>query len=66
VTGTPAIEAKDELVEVGLEVLGAQAVVDAQSQVLRLEKTRWTQGRTTWAAMAPMIWGSWVISGVPG
>jgi hypothetical protein len=46
--GSPAVEAKDELIEVGLEVLGAQPVIDAQgpaaarlrgSRLSRLERS---------------------------
>jgi len=53
-SGAPAVKAEDEFVEVALEVLAAQAMVDAQGpdprlrggRLLRLEKIRWTQGRT--------------------
>jgi hypothetical protein len=38
--GAPAVEAKDEFIEVGLEVFAAQPVVDAQGHTLRLEKIR--------------------------
>ena len=31
VAGTPAVEAEDEFIEVGLEVLAAQPVIDAQT-----------------------------------
>jgi len=40
VPGAPAVEAEDEFIEVGPEVLAAQPVVDAQGQTLRLEKIR--------------------------
>lgn len=44
----------------GLEVLGTQAVVDAEAPGLeQKEKMRWAQGRTRWAAMRPMTRGSW-------
>ena len=54
VPGSPAVEAKDEFIEVGLEVLAARPAIDAQgpdpglrgSRLLRLEKIRCTQGRT--------------------
>ena len=46
--GLAAVEAEDELVKVGLQVLGPQAVVDPERPVLRLEKMSWTQGRTRW------------------
>src|SRR3984893_9397408 len=36
VAGSAAVEAKDELVEVGLEMLAAQAVIDAQSPDLEV------------------------------
>ena len=69
-----AVEAKDEFVEVGLEMPAAQAVIDAQSpdpglrrgRHLRLAKIRCTQGNTTWAAILPMTWGSWLTPGAPG
>ena len=64
-SGTAAIEPEGELVEVGLEVLGPQAVIDAETQVFRLEKTRWMAGVTTWAAMDSIVWGSWVTPGAP-
>ena len=53
----PSIEAEDELVEVGLEVLLAQAVIDARPQRLALANTRWTQGSTRWAAIGPTTLG---------
>ena len=40
VSGAPAIEAKDEFIEVGLEVFAAEPVIDAKAQTLRLEKIR--------------------------
>jgi hypothetical protein len=51
VPGAAAIESEDELVEVGLELLAAQAVIDAQGpdprlrggRLLRLAKMRCTQ-----------------------
>ena len=63
VPGSPTVEAKDEFIEVGLEVLAAQPVIDAQDpdprlrggRLLRLEKIRWTQGRTMCAAILPTI-----------
>ena len=36
VAGSAAVEAKDELVEVGLEMLAAQAVIDAQGPDLEV------------------------------
>ena len=66
VPGAAAVKAEDELVEIGLKVFAAQAVVDAQAQTLRLEKMRWTQGRMTWAAIAPTTWGSWMRPAAPG
>ena len=44
--GTAAVEAEGELVEIGLEVLAAQAMVDAEARVLMLEKKRWVQRST--------------------
>ena len=38
VPGAPAVEAEDEFIEIGLQVLAAQPVIDAQT--LRLEKIR--------------------------
>jgi len=38
VAGAPSVEAEDEFIEVGLEVLAAQPVIDARAQTLRLEK----------------------------
>ena len=54
VPGAPAVEAENEFIEVGLEVLAPQPVIDAQGpdprlrggRLLRLEKIRWTQGST--------------------
>jgi hypothetical protein len=36
VPGTPTIEAEDEFIEVGLEVLAAQSVIDAQGSDLEV------------------------------
>ena len=36
--GSPAVEAKDEFIEVGLEVLAAQPVIDAQGPDLEVGK----------------------------
>ena len=38
--GAPAVEAEDEFVEVGLEMLAAQPVDTPRAQTLRLEKIR--------------------------
>ena len=54
VPGAPAVQAEDEFIEVGLEVLAALPLVGAQGpdprlrggRLLRLEKIRWTQGST--------------------
>ena len=40
VPGAPSVEAENEFIEVGLEVLAAQPMVDAQGPDLRLEKIR--------------------------
>ena len=56
--GAAAVEAEDELVEIGLQVLAAQAVVEPRAQTLRLEKMRCAQGSTIWAALLPTTWGS--------
>ena len=45
-SGATSVEAEDELVEVGLQVLPAEAVVDTKAQRLRLAKIRCTQGST--------------------
>ena len=42
-----AVEPESELVEVGLQMLGADAVVDAVQPRLRFEKTRWQIGRNS-------------------
>ncbi len=55
VAGAAAVEAEDELVEVGLEVGAAQAVERRRFEV---ENKRWVYGRTRWAAIGPMTWGS--------
>ena len=39
-SSAPAVEAEDEFIKVGLEVLAAQPMVDAQGPDLRLEKIR--------------------------
>ena len=66
VPGPAAVEAEDELVEIGLQMLAAQAVVDTSAQTLRLEKMRCTQGKTMWAAILPTTWGSCLTLGAPG
>ena len=45
------VEAKDQLVETGLEALGAQP--------LRLENTVWIQARISRAGLSPTTWGRW-------
>ena len=40
-----AVEAEDELVDVVRQVLGTDAMMGAEHQVLRLAKARWTRGR---------------------
>lgn len=57
--GMPAaVPAEDELVEVALQVLAAQAVEGPEPQRLRFEKTRCVQRSTTWAAILPTTFGS--------
>ena len=53
-----AVEAEDELIEIGLKMLAAQAVVDAQSPDLEVGEDAVGQGRTMCAAILPMTWGS--------
>ena len=54
-----AVVAKDELIEIGVDMLAPQAVIDAPSaQRFSNEKARWLQGRTTLAAMLPTTRGS--------
>ena len=51
------VEAEDEFVEVGLEVLSAQPVVDAQGPVFEIgEDPVHPQGSTMWAAILPTTW----------
>ena len=66
VAGAAAIEAEDELVEVGLEMPAAQAVIDAQGPDLEVGEDAVHPGQMTWAAILPMTWGSWLTPGAPG
>ena len=56
------VEAEHELVEVGLEVLLAQAVVDAQGPPLRVREHAVDQGSTKWAGASPITRGSCLTS----
>jgi hypothetical protein len=55
-----AIEPEAVFVEVGLDVLSAKLVVDAEPHRFSSAKTRCTQGRTKCAAINPTVFGSCV------
>ena len=61
-----SVEAEDELVEVGLEMLAAQAVIDAESPGLEVGKDAVDPGQDDVGAMVPTTWGSWAKPGRPG
>ena len=65
VPGAAAVEAEDELVEVGLEMLAAQAMIDAQTPYFEVGEDP-VPPATRWAAILPMTWGSWSTPGAPG
>ena len=46
VAGFAAVEAKDELIEIGLQMLATQPVVDASRPSFEVGKTWWIHGRT--------------------
>ena len=58
VSGAAAVEAEDELIEVGLQVLTAQPVIDAQGPNFEVGEDAVLEGRTTWAAILPTRWRS--------
>jgi hypothetical protein len=60
--GAAAVEAEDELVEVGLQMPAAQAVVVAQALDLEVGEDTVRPG----AAILPTTWGSWLTPGAPG
>jgi hypothetical protein len=49
--------AEDEIIEVGLEVLAAQPMIDAQAPDLEVGEAP-DSGRTMWAAILPTTWES--------
>src|SRR3954451_18162097 len=66
VSGAASVEAKDELVEVGLEVFATQAVIDAERPALEIgEDPVGVQGSTIWAAILPTTCGSCMTPGAP-
>lgn len=55
VAGTAAIEAEDKLVEIGVDVLAAQAMIDPQCPDLEIgEDAVAPRQETMWAAILPM------------
>ena len=66
VPGAAPVEAEDELVEVGLKVFSAQAVVDAQGPDLEVGEDAMEPRQMTWAAILPTTWGSWMRPAAPG
>jgi hypothetical protein len=60
------VEAEDELVEIGLKMFAAQAVVDAQGSDLEVGEYAMGPGQVTWAAIALTTWGSWMRPVAPG
>ena len=53
-----AIVAKHEFIEVGIDVLAAQAVIRASDQRFINANARWLHGRTMFAAIMPTTRGS--------
>ena len=56
--GAPAVEAEDEFIEVGLEVLAAQPVIDAQGPGLEVGKDSVDPGQHDVSGNLPTTWGS--------
>ena len=61
-----AVVAKDELIEIGVDMFAPQAVIVPSAQRFSNEKARWLQGRTTLAAMLPITRGSAGAADSPG
>ena len=53
-TDSVSVETEDELIEIGLSMLGAETVVDAESP-----------GMTRCVSWGPKIWGRWSTPGAP-
>ncbi len=66
VAGAAPVEAEDELVEVGLEVLGAQAVVDAKRPGLEVGKDPVDPGQDDMGGPGADDMRLVVTSGAPG
>jgi hypothetical protein len=64
--GAASVEAKDELVEVGLEVLAAQAVIDAERPAFGIGEDAAGPGQHDRAAMRPTACGSRAMPVAPG
>ncbi len=57
-SGAPTVEAEDKFIEVGLEVLAAQPVVNAQSPDLEVGEDPVNPREHDVAAILPTTWGS--------
>ena len=64
--GAPAVEAEDKFIEVGLEVLAAHPVVDAQGPDLEVGEDPVNPGQDDMGGHLADDWGSWVMPAAPG
>jgi hypothetical protein len=66
VAGAAAVEAEDELVEVGLEMPAAQAVIDAQGPDLEVGEDPVHPRQHDMGGHLADDMGSWLTPGAPG
>ena len=64
--GTAAVEAEDELVEIGLQVLAAQAVIDAQGPDFEIGEDAVRPGQDDMGGHVADDMGIVIDAGVPG
>jgi hypothetical protein len=65
-SGAPTVEAEDEFVEVGLEMLAAQPVIDAQGPDLEVGEDPMNPREHDVGGHLPTTMGSWVMPAAPG
>src|SRR4051812_1512735 len=65
VSSAASVEAEDELVEIGLKVFSAQAVIDAERPALEIGEDAMGPGQHDMGGMRPTTCGSCVTPGAP-